>query len=151
MFLVWVMCLCFVIIEAFLSILTLWLWASKDCIQAAIWWLDGRKWRVLPYLLSSLQFLVWYGEMKMYSHLLWVIMQYKQGLYSPFFPLVKSITAWNVLCVGYHLSIDVLGSQASSVTQASWTNRGQQQRYLEDGVLSLVGIEKAAAECRFSC
>lgn len=85
-FLVWVMSLCFVIIEAFLSILTLWLWASKDCIQAAIWWLGGRKWRVLPYLLSSLQFLVWYGEMKMYSHLLWVIMQYKQGLRLPLLP-----------------------------------------------------------------
>ena len=149
-FLVWVMCLCFVTLEAFVSMF----FGSehpKDCIQAATRWLDGRKWRVLPYLLSSLQFLMQYGEMKTHSYLLWVIIQNKPAQGFPVFLLGQSISAWNVLCVGYPLSMDVRGNQAISISQASWTNRRQEQRYLEDGVMSLAGIEDTAAECRFRC
>lgn len=84
--LVWMMCLCFLILETFISML----FGSghpKDYFQTATQRLDGRKRRVLPYRSSSLQFLVWYGEMKTYSRLLWVIIHHKRGLRLSFLPV----------------------------------------------------------------
>lgn len=99
--------------------------------------------------LSVIIFRVSGGEMKTYSHLLRVIKQYNQGSRLSFLSVGEVYYCLRTLYVGY--SMDVLGSQAISISQASWINSRQEQKYLEDSVLSLAGIEETAADCRFGC
>lgn len=117
------------------------LWTSQRLYSDSNTRLDGRKWRVLYGRLSSLQFLWWFGEMKIYSHL-WVIMHYKQGLRLSFLPVreINPCLKW-ACCMLISLLMD---SQAIPLSHLTWGRSRDVWRMVFS--LSLAAIEEAAAE-----
>lgn len=75
-------------------------------------------------VLSVIIFTVSGAEMKTYSHLLRAIKQYKQGSRLSFLPVSEAYHCLKMLYVGY--SMDVLGRQAISISQASCINSRQE-------------------------